>query len=125
MEPPICPYCNHVAKLVDSKVIYRVRSYGMMWYCAPCNAYVGVHKDSKDHQPLGRLANAELRGWKIKAHAVFDPLWKSGNMKRKEAYHHLADLMGIPVKETHMGWFDVDQCKRVVALLGEQRELPL
>jgi hypothetical protein len=118
MEPPICPYCNHAAKLIDSIVIYRVRSYGMMWHCAPCDAYVGVHKDSKEHVPLGRLANAELRKWKMKAHAAFDPLWKEQGLKRKEAYQKLADLLGIPVKETHIGMFDVDQCKRVIEVLG-------
>lgn len=32
--------------------------------------------------PLGRLANAELQRWRNTAHAMFDPLWKSGSMSR-------------------------------------------
>lgn len=119
MEKPICPYCGAAAVLRDSIVIYRVRSYGMIWICFPCNAYVGCHKNSKDHAPLGRLANAELREWKMKAHAVFDPLWKTGTMKRKEAYKHLAGLLGISPGDTHIGMFDVDMCKKVIEVLKD------
>ena len=71
-----CPYCKGQAKLIDSKEIYG-RSYGMVWFCKPCDAWVGTHKNSKKHRPLGRLANAELRHWKQIAHTKFDLLWRA------------------------------------------------
>jgi hypothetical protein len=66
--------------------------------------------------PLGRLANAQLRVAKQKAHAAFDPIWKGGKYSRREAYNRLAKGMRIPVEDCHIGMFDVDQCKFVVYL---------
>lgn len=70
MRKVYCDYCGRQAEYVDSKVVYG-KSYGMMYLCRNCMAYVGVHKGTD--KPLGRLANAELRYWKKRAHAVFDP----------------------------------------------------
>ena len=113
-----CPYCGQPAKLVDSALVYGGRSYGMIWDCRPCDAYVGTHKNSKDNAPLGRLANKELREWKKRAHAVFDHLWKSGQMTRPQAYKHLQKIMGMSAGEAHIGMFDVTGCKRLVVALG-------
>lgn len=57
---PICPYCDNESELVDSEVVYG-KSYGMMFLCSPCDAYVGCHKDSPNNRPLGTLANRSLR----------------------------------------------------------------
>lgn len=116
----ICPYDDTVAELVDSAVIYG-RSYGMAWLCRKCGAYVGTHKNSRDHAPLGRLANAELRTWKQRAHAAFDPLWRSGLLTRREAYAWASQALSIPPEETHIGMFDVEQCKRLIAAINELR----
>ena len=56
-----CDYCGRPAQLTDSAIVYG-RSYGLIYYCAPCQAWVGVHKGTTT--PLGRLANHELREWK-------------------------------------------------------------
>jgi hypothetical protein len=50
------------------------------------------------------------------AHDAFDPLWKEGRMKRKEAYKWLSERMGLHVNDTHIGMFDADQCRRVVGV---------
>jgi hypothetical protein len=114
----ICPYCEYDAEFVDTAEIYNGRSYGMAYLCKPCWAYVGVHKGTD--KPLGRLANKELRAWKIKAHAAFDPLWKKHGMRRGSAYKWLMNAMGIPKAECHIGMFDVDRCKQVIEVI-EQR----
>lgn len=116
----ICDYCGKPAKFVDSKIIYG-RSYGMVYYCGRCNAYVGVHKGTD--QPLGRLANAELRYWKKAAHAEFDPLWKYGRFKhhRNAAYGWLAQKMGLPVEKTHIGMFDVGECRRAIQIIQNEK----
>jgi len=107
-----CPYCNNKAVLVDSKIVYA-RSYGNIWYCEPCKAWVGVHKNS-NNKPLGRLANAELREWRKKAHRAFDPLWKTGKYKRNEAYKMMTSKLNISVKDCHIGMFDIEMCKRLI-----------
>ena len=123
----VCDYCNNPAVLVDSKVVYG-RSYGMIYLCQPCDAYVGTHKASG--KPLGRLATAELRKAKIAAHAAFDPLWK-GKVKRDGCskgkargmgYKWLADQLGIKANDCHIGMFDVETCRRVVDLIHGQPE---
>lgn len=90
----VCPYCGNKAELVDSAVVYG-RSYGIIWLCYPCDAYVGVHKNSPRHAPLGRLANKELREWKMRAHEVFDQLWISARMTRPTAAMALRLVLSI------------------------------
>ena len=114
----LCDYCEKPAEFVDSARVYRGTSYGMIWDCRACDAYVGVHKGTD--QPLGRLANKELRIWKMKAHKVFDRLWKDGNMHRHDAYAWLAKAMGLTRIETHIGMFDEAQCERVCQLVGQR-----
>ncbi len=119
MDQVICPYCNQPAKLVDSVTVYR-KSYGMIWDCRPCDAYVGAHKNSPRHAPLGRLANKELREWKKLAHAAFDPLWMGGKYSRPEAYKWMQEVMSISSDDAHIGKFDVDKCKQLVRLLKDK-----
>lgn len=114
----LCPYCTQPAALVTGVTIYPHRSdlYDKQFYlCVPCHSWVGCHPGTE--QPLGRLANAELRAAKIAAHAAFDPLWRGvGTRKRSEAYRWLADRLGIVWKECHIGQMDVEQCRRVVEI---------
>ena len=118
---PKCPHCEKAAELVRGDRIYPHRSdlFALwFWLCEPCDAWVGCHKNSADHSPFGGLANAETRKARISAHAAFDPLWKSGSMTRKAAYKFLADKMSLPVSETHISWFNAEQCRRVVEVLS-------
>lgn len=119
-----CRYCGEAAQLLtfgQSGYPYRA-SYGPSWVCVGCDAWVGCHPGTIT--PLGGLANAELRGWKIQAHAAFDPLWQ-GKMRRdkcskgrarRAGYEWLAQQLSIPFNKTHIGYMDVDQCKRVVEI---------
>jgi hypothetical protein len=121
---PECPYCGSKTACVDSSIIYG-RSYGPIWICGnhpDCDAYVGCHPGTKN--PLGRLANPELRAAKKAAHAVFDTLWRKLGMRRSEAYGWLAETLGIHVSQCHIGMFDVDLCERTTeAAKDKQREL--
>lgn len=116
---PMCPYCSNEAKLVDSAIVYG-RSYGMIWDCRPCDAYVGVHKNSKDHAPLGRLANKELRELKKAAHAKFDPLWKSGEMSRTEAYQYMQEVLDLDKSKAHIGRLNADECKKLIDAINNR-----
>ncbi len=114
-----CDYCGNQAELVTGKLLYPHRPdlYEVRaWRCVPCKASVGCHKNSKDHAPLGRLANQELKRLKMDAHAAFDPLWKSGGMKRKQAYGYLADKLGIQFSLCHIGMFNEEMCRKVIQI---------
>jgi len=41
------------------------------------------------------MADKETMNLRKQAHALFDPLWKNGGMKRGQAYQYLSTLMGI------------------------------
>lgn len=122
MSELLCPYCGNTSKLVTGKEVYPHRHdlHDKYFYtCAPCKAWVGCHPGTTT--PLGRLANAELRRAKSKAHAAFDPLWKTAikrGRKKKEArssgYAWLSEQLNIHPDDCHIGMFDVDMCSRVV-----------
>lgn len=115
MSEVICQYCNKPAELVDGKAIYPHRPdlYRLkFWQCKPCGAYVGTHKGSSG-QPLGVLADAELRKAKSEAHARFDPIWRESEVTRSQAYRMLSRYLGVSAKRCHIGMFDVKTCKRV------------
>jgi len=124
-----CNYCGREAQLVSSAVVYGGRDYGPVWHCAPCRAWVGCHPGTTD--PLGRLANEELRHWKKKGHEVFDPIWKmlmrygwKKSSARQRAYECLAREMRLLPQDCHFGMFTVEQCKRAIALCRSGRVGP-
>jgi len=116
----ICPYCNGESVFVDSEEVYG-KSYGMIYLCRPCKAWVGVHKGTSD--ALGRLANSELREGKKEAHFYFDKLWNhkiqqglKKSLARTRAYKWLSEELDVARTETHIGYFDLEMCKKVVNL---------
>ena len=113
-----CDYCSRDAKLVGAEKIYTHRRdliNKLFWSCEPCEAYVGCHPGTKN--PLGRLANAELRRAKQSVHRVLDPLWKSKKMTRRDAYALLANGLNIALQNCHVGMFDVPTCQAALAVL--------
>ena len=121
-----CPYCENDAVLVTGQTIYphRLDLVNLkFWRCQPCGAYVGCHKQNKKHnlkgdEPLGRLANAELRKAKSRVHTAFDPKWKNGPMTRQESYAWLAGRLRIDPDQCHIGMFDLAMCDRAVSACG-------
>lgn len=128
--PPACDYCGAPAVLEDKAALYPHRPdlAGLyLWRCSPCEAWVGCHPGTI--QPLGRLANAELRLAKQAAHAAFDPLWKakmrrdqcSKTKARGAGYKWLAGELGIDPSLCHIGMMDPATCHRVVEICAAVR----
>lgn len=115
-----CQYCKEPAILVDSAEVYNGRSYGPIWICRPCGAYVGVHR--KTNHPKGSLAKAPLRAARKRAHAAFDPLWRSKEMTRSAAYKWLASQLGIRKERCHIAYFDEVECDQVVEIMRLRRK---
>lgn len=111
--PTICRYCGGKIVLTSSSKIYGT-DYGKIYLCTNCNAFVGVHK--KSEKPLGTLANSILRTKRKEAHQVFDKFWKDKQMSRREGYKWLSQQMGLPFKSTHIGYFEIEECNKVIEL---------
>lgn len=114
---PVCPYCKELSLLKKGREVYPhlpELQHKNFYVCEPCDARVGCH--AKTLRPLGRLADAELRVLKIRAHAAFDPIWRSENtiMSRNEAYEWLSVELKINRRDCHIGEFDVDLCRRAI-----------
>jgi hypothetical protein len=131
----ICPYCKKPAPLVDSALVYGGTSYGPIYCCKDCDAWVRCHKGTT--RRLGRMANAELGKLRTAVHDVFDPVWKrllaarqrtdpsySKNKARTACYTRLAERMGIPLKECHIANFDPDQCRQAIAIIVAGKRSP-
>ncbi len=113
-----CPICGASARLEDSKAIYG-KSYGLIWVCdnyPECNCYVGCHKGTA--KPLGTLANNATREARMKAHAIFDPLWKNGEMSRIDAYEEASLLMSK--HPFHIGDLSENECYTFIDLVSEK-----
>ena len=111
-EEIICPYCKQMTRLVDSAEIYKGRSYGLAYWCDPCDAYVGCHKGTA--RSLGTPANEPLRDARKEAHKNFDPLWKETDLTRKCAYAWLASKMGMRKWDCHIAKFNIEDCNIAV-----------
>ena len=111
-----CNYCGKEAEWVENKEIYG-KNYGksyMVWLCRDCDAYVGCHNNTKE--PLGILANKELRELRKQAHALFDPIWKEKGSRAK-AYAWLVKNTGVQ----HIGESTKEEALKVISFLsGEE-----
>lgn len=123
----ICPYCGNTTQLTDSAEIYHGISYGMVYLCSPCNAYVGCHKGTA--KSLGRLANSDLREAKKRTHHYLDQLWQPRVYRRPMVYQWLSDSLGINRDFTHIGMSNIKQCEKIIELsirrMKEQGKEPI
>lgn len=132
LQPTKCNICNGEVEYIKNSKIYG-KSYGSgyCYHCKNCGAYVGTNKN-KPIQALGILANKEMRDWKTYCHHIFDRLWSGVNvynkdhkivkvikpiMTRTNAYKWLSNLLDIPFRECHFGYFDLKQLKRAYSIM--------
>ena len=112
----ICPYCGAVAVLRKGSFVYGEKSKEEYLYVCSrypdCDSYVGVHAGTK--YPKGTLADSQLRNKRIKTHKVFDLLWKSQLMTKKEAYRWIEYVMGLPKDEGHIAYFADYRCDELI-----------
>jgi len=117
-----CPYCKSPIVYRSADGIYKENSRNTMLYVCSrypeCDAYVRVHTGTRI--PVGTLANHELRRLRREAHQHFDRLHLSGVMSKQDAYRWLADLIGSPMSEAHIGHMGEYYCRLVI---DKSREL--
>ncbi len=62
---------------------------------------------------MGTPADARTRRLRIEAHEVFDRLWKTGKMKRSEAYAWMRNSMKLDSANAHISEFTAEMCHRL------------
>lgn len=104
-------------QLVYGDAVYpntRLFKNKMFYVCWSCDARVGCHKGTSN--PLGNLANADLRAKRTKAHKAFDMIWSEKYMARKDAYKWLSKKMNLNIKDCHIAMMSLAECERVIDL---------
>ena len=123
--PKTCNLCGGEVEYISNAEIYgRKYGSGYCYHCKKCGAYVGTHKPWPK-KAMGILANEEMREWKKKCHALFDPFWKESKSKqrrRRNLYVRLAGEMEIDVKDCHFGYFDLNQLKYAYKILEQWKD---
>lgn len=93
--------------------------WGALWKCRVEGCTVRCW-DGSTSSPC----DAETAKARQATHAMFDPLWReedgpfgaghdrnTRNARRGRAYKWLASVMGLDQKDTHIGYFSLDQCQ--------------
>lgn len=121
---PDCVECGKLGKLVSGAAIYPQRPdlHGKAFYLCECGAYVGCHDGTA--MPLGKPAGPATRRARMAAHDAFDPLWRrkaastdrAHGKARVKAYKWLAEQLGTPSGETHIGWMTEAEARQVVEI---------
>lgn len=111
-----CPYCGSLASKRPASYIYGESAdknkYLFVCDCYPkCNSYVAA---TEKGQPMGTLANKELRQKRIAAHKSIDRIWKKGFMTKEQVYVWLQSKLNMTDKEMHIGKFGIYYCNRVI-----------
>ena len=111
-----CPYCGSVAILREDSYVYGKYAKGNMVYVCSryphCDAYVNVQPGTT--LPKGTLANKALRKKRIKAHQIFDKIWKCGILSKQDAYRWMSDKLCLDMRQTHIGLFNDYLCDQVI-----------
>ena len=105
-----CPDCGKVLVLRPAGSTERPR-----YECVDYPLCRATHSATDEGFPVGIPGDRETRRWRVRAHEVFDELWKNGPRTRPEAYAYLRDLMGgIPRHEAHISMFDAARCRELI-----------
>ncbi len=120
-----CPYCHKTAVLRPASFVYGAQApKDEKLYVCPnypeCDTYVGVHAGTT--KPKGTLANGRLRNSRIRAHRVFDQIWKSGIMNRDQAYQWMRFRFGLNAAQAHIGQFSDYYCNELITMSEELLE---
>lgn len=111
-----CPYCGSPVVYRTADGIYHENKNNTMLYVCShypkCDAYIRANPQTG--KPMGTLANSELRALRTEAHHYFDYLYKEGYMSRNDAYHWLADFIGVPHSKAHIGYWGEYYCNQVI-----------
>lgn len=113
-----CPYCGAKASLRPASAVYGTTTKvpdSYLYVCdryPRCDSYVGVHKRTKE--PMGTLANGDLRNKRIQAHKAFDWMWKSGLMTKWQAYKWMQGKLALTDEQAHIAKFSEYMCDRLI-----------
>jgi|DEB0MinimDraft_6_1074348.scaffolds.fasta_scaffold98348_2 hypothetical protein len=88
------------ARLTTGKEVYRNQEYLhelYFWKCDTCKNFVGTHKGSKHHAPLGVIPTPGIKKMRQFLHNHIDSMWGRGkSLSRGQLYAAISRDLGYP-----------------------------
>ena len=117
----VCETCGGEVLLKWNNAVFELpKPTGAIYVCEnfpECKSYTTCHVGTTE--PIHTVTELPIREHRMKAHESFDWVWKSGTMKRNEAYLWLSIRLNIPQNICHIGRFDEEMCKKVIQITTE------
>ncbi len=110
LEDLVCADCGSSMKIQEA-------AYGLFYACVrrpECSGALGAHSDGR---PKGVPGNAVTRQARIRAHYVFDQIWKDRLKTRSAAYKWLRQALGTERTQGHIACLDQEACERLIVLV--------
>ena len=96
----------------NAKLSWKMTKYGRRYFCEEPGCTV-VCWDGKTSTP----ADQETRTLRNQVHQQIDPLWQDGKLSKSVIYDKIAEHLGLKRKDTHIGFFNAEQCLAVLDLV--------
>ncbi|QHS11400.1 hypothetical protein GT972_02610 [Sinimarinibacterium sp. NLF-5-8] len=113
-----------IARLTDGSEVYPRRpdlADLPFWKCDACQNYVGCHHQTRNRtKPLGAIPSPEIRNARKHIHAILDPMWKSGQWKRKLLYERISFELGYEYHTAHLR--SLDEARTVYRIIKRMRQ---
>lgn len=107
-----CAECGATMLLRMSK------KFGRPFYgCVNFPTCKGTHGAHPDGRPLGTPADKTTKQARIRAHSVFDLIWKQNRLSRAQAYAWMRKKMKLSDEDGHIGGLTKEQCEKLVLLV--------
>ncbi len=125
-----CPYCSSLTLRMTGRELHPARPDLINKHyhvCRACDAWAVCSDGTWD--PIGPLANAELRRARQDAHSSLEGIWSnaakdhqwSTSKARNLTYIWMSDEMSIDQKDLQIGRFGLEQCNLLI-LIAKHRE---
>ena len=121
-----CIECGGQPQLVSGDKIYPHRAdlHAKSFYKCACSAYCGCHP--RTDIPLGYPCGPETRKARMAAHNAIDPIWRDKLARRSDVYRQMAERLGIPADEMHVGMMTQERAYEAARVAqGYRKELEL
>lgn len=118
-----CTGCEEkvMARLTTGEEIYEHRPDLFdrpYWICDVCRNYVGCHYKSENRiRPMGSIPTKEISKYRTSIHALLDPLWREGLIKRTRLYSVISSRLGYSF---HAGQINsVEEAQQILRIVEE------
>lgn len=109
--------CHAAPGKCDSHGLSDISAGTYLYVCRrwpACDAYVTADRRTK--QPLGTLANGDLRHKRILAHHALHSVQAQLGMSRDQSYRWLQTQMGLPGDQVHIAKCGDYRCEQIIRI---------